>query len=210
MKTKIFSLLLLLCNFCFAQTSEKPNQLSLGSGRQSYNGDLGNSWFKPKEEYYGFGILSYSRYLNRSFDVMLTVTHGDFGHCREEDESQFRPDGTEVLNMLSRLTVVNLTAKYKFANGYFLKETSKISPYVFAGAGFNNLTDFWWKNKTRVNQGNYSSVNGGLGIQYQFNKKLSLTYTLATGYFLSDAIDFRMEGNNDKYLQHALLVGFNF
>lgn len=209
-KRVLFCAFTFLSLHCFGQSFEKKNNISLGTGRQSYNGDLGNSWFQPSEEYYGIGSLTYSRYLTKSFDALLFVTHGDYGHCREEDESQFRPDGTEVLNMLSRLTSSSISVKYKFANGYLLKEEAKLAPYIYLGAGVNNISNFWWKDKKRVNPGNCFSLNGGAGVSYNLNKKINLTYNLGFGYLASDKIDFRSEGTNDMYMQHSLLLGLNF
>ena len=171
---------------------------------------MGNSWFNPGEEWYGFVSVSYGRYINKSFDLNLNASTGDFGHCRDSDDPAVRSDGSRVLNMLSRLTTGIVTVKYKFANGYLLKENAKIAPYVFLGAGMNNVTDFWWTNKSRVNKGNYGSINAGLGVRYNFTEKYNLTYNLGFGYFTSDNIDYRVQGINDMYMQHTFSLGINF
>jgi hypothetical protein len=194
----------------FGQTSEKKNNFSIGGGKEAYNGDLGNAWFKPEEEWYGFVSLRYSHYLNKSFDVTASLTHGDYGHCRESDEERFRDDGTEVLNMLSRLTSGVLLMKYKIANGYMINENAKFAPYIYLGGGVNNISNHWWKDKNRVNTGNYGSINGGLGLSYNFYKNLSFTYNLGFGYYSSDNIDRRIDGSNDMFMQHSFLVGVNF
>ncbi len=154
---------------CFGQTADRKNNISLGGGKQSYNGDLGNAWFKADEEWYGFVAANYSRYLNKSFDFNLSVTYGDYGHCREEGESEFRADGSEVLNMLSRLTTSIVSLRYKFSNGYILKENARLAPYIYAGAGFDKLRNTW--SYPRANMGNYTSFNGGLGCRYNITKK---------------------------------------
>ncbi|MCX6350450.1 MAG: hypothetical protein NTX03_01150, partial [Bacteroidetes bacterium] len=79
----------------YSQTKDRRNNFSVGGGFENYNGDLGNAWFKPDEEWYGFVGLNYGRYLTKSFDVNTSLTYGDYGHCREADENQFRPDGSE-------------------------------------------------------------------------------------------------------------------
>ncbi len=186
----------------FAQTKDRKNNISVGGGRESYNGDLGNYWFKYKEEWYGFVKLSYSRYLNKSFDGMIFASVGDLGHCRESD------DPVTVLNYYSRMKSAIVALKYKFANGYILKEDSKILPYIFLGGGVNNLTDIW--NHKDVNPGNYTSINGGLGVTYNFTERFNLSYNLGFGYFTSDALDYIVKGSNDKYMQNTFLMGFNF
>ncbi|MBL0051816.1 MAG: hypothetical protein IPP29_10065 [Bacteroidetes bacterium] len=45
-----------------------------------------------------------------------SITIGDYGHCRKDGENKYRDDGTEVLNMLGRLTSFVVASKYKFAN----------------------------------------------------------------------------------------------
>jgi opacity protein-like surface antigen len=210
MRKKLVIALLAVSLYTSAQTSDKKNNISIGGGKESYNGDLGNSWFNPEEEWYGFVNASYSRYLNKSFDVSISVTSGDFGHCRDSDDPAVRPDGSKVLNMLSRLTTGIVSAKYKFANGYILKEQAKLAPFIYAGIGINNVTDYWWADKSRVNAGNYGSVNAGLGLRYNFYKNFNFTYTIGVGYFLTDKIDYRVQGINDMYLQNNFAVGINF
>lgn len=207
----LFSTLLLVVSInTYGQTAERKNNFTLGGGKGAYRGDLGNAWFKLDEEWYGFAYMGYSRYLNHSFDMSATLTTGDYGHCREDDESAIRPDGTEVLNMLGRLTSLVVSGKYKFANGYLLKEKAKLAPYVYLGLGLNNMTEFFWKNKTRANEGNYTSLNGGIGARYHFNDKFNVTYNLGIGRFNNDNIDFRKSGSNDMFLQSTLAFGMNF
>ena len=210
MKNKLLIVLLTL-SFCgFAQTAEKKNNLSIGGGKGSYVGDLGSGAFKPKDEWYGFLGFNYSRYLCKSFDVSLAITSGDYGHCRDEDESAVRPDGSAVLNMLGRLTTGVVSLKYKFANGYMLKETAKLAPYIYAGAAINNISENYWPDHSRAIQGNYASVNGGVGVRYNFYKNFNFTYNAGIGYFLTDKIDNRSVGSNDIYLQSTFAVGVNF
>ncbi len=202
---------LLAVSFCSsAQSPDKKSNISIGGGTERYRGDLGNAWFKPHEEVYGLVCFSYGQYLTPSFDVNTGITFGDYGHCKDEDVSKYRADGTEVLNMLCRLTSLSLTAKYKFANGYLLHENARIAPYIYLGAAINNVTDYWWANKERVNAGNYGSLNGGAGVRYNFCSKFTLTYNLGFGYFTSDNIDYRSVGTNDMYMQNILVIGMNF
>lgn len=192
----------------YGQTKDRKNNISVGGGKESYNGDLGNSWFNLKEEWYGFFYLGYNRYLNKSFDIALSITYGDYGHCREEDDVPIRPDGSQVLNMYSRLTTGNLAFRYKFANGYLLKENAKLSPSIYIGSSINNLTDIW--THYRVNSGNYISINGGFGLRYNFTEKINFNYNLGIGYFTTDKIDNRSQGINDMYMQNSFALGFNF
>jgi len=55
------------------QTSDNKNNISIGGGKESYNGDLGNAWFKLDEEWYGFVSIHYNRYFNKSFDFNASL-----------------------------------------------------------------------------------------------------------------------------------------
>ncbi len=209
-KNVLIIAIIAISNSSYAQTAERKNNISIGGGSEGYKGDLGSVWFKRGEEWYGFAGINYSHYLNKSFDFTTSLTFGDYGHCREADENQYRDDGTEVLNMLGRLTSLVVSVKYKFANGYLLKENARIAPYIYLGAGANNISEHWWKNKTRANTGYFGSFNGGLGAQYNFYKRFNFTYNLGFGYFTSDNVDKRKDGGNDMLMQQSLMLGFNF
>jgi OOP family OmpA-OmpF porin len=202
MKNILLTALLAISICSLAQTQEKRNFISFGGGRESYNGDLGNYWFKPKEEFYGFFRLSYARYLNKSFDVLFVGSKGDLGHCKESDDPE------TVLNYYSRMTSGIIAIKYKLANGYIFKEDARIAPYIFIGGGINNLTDIW--HHKDVNSGNYASMNAGYGIRYNFTKRISLSYDMSFGYFTSDQLDYITSGLNDMYMQNCFSLGVNF
>jgi hypothetical protein len=211
-KIKIVFIVLIIttCISTNGQNANKKNNISIGGGSQGYKGDLGSVWFDLEEELYGFAAVYYNRYLNKSFDLTTSLTYGEFGHCREPDESAYRDDGTEILNMLAGLTTFVISGKYKFANGYLIKEEAKICPYVFLGAGINNITEKFWPDKTRAREGFYGSINMGLGFRYNFSEKFNFTYNLSFGYFTSDNMDKRVEGSNDMYMQNAGMLGINF
>lgn len=192
----------------FSQTKERKNAITFGGGKQAYRGDLGNTWFDLEEEVYGVAIVNYNRYLNKSFDLLASFTTGDYGHCRMGDDPKYFDDGAEVLNMLSRLNTSMLGLRFKLANGLLLSEESRLVPYVYAGMAINQLKNTWAY--PRVNEGVYTSVNGGAGLRYQIMDKLSIGYNLGIGYFTTDKIDYRDVGNNDMYMQNTLMLGFGF
>jgi OOP family OmpA-OmpF porin len=205
MKKQIILFALLLASAGLnAQTKDQKNNISLGGGKESYNGDLGNSWFDPSEEWYGFVHASYSRYLNPSFDFLTFGTVGDIGRCRADDSP------VNTLNLYARMSSGIVTLKYKFANGYLLREDAKIAPYIFLGGGASNMTDIW--NHKDVNPGTYYSFNGGAGFKYNFCKRYNIGYNIGFGYFTSDRLDYiiKAHGLNDMYMQHTFSLGFNF
>ncbi|MCX6351926.1 MAG: hypothetical protein NTX03_08685 [Bacteroidetes bacterium] len=60
-----------------------------------------------------------------------------------------------------------------------------------------------------MNIGSYTSLNGGVGVRYNFLEKYNFTYNLGFGYFTTDKIDFRSEGINDMYMQSTFSLGIN-
>jgi OmpA-OmpF porin, OOP family len=200
----ILTFLLITLN-SHAQTRTLRTNLSFGGGFENFNGDMGNTYFEPGEEVYGFFHFALNRYINPSFDVSLSATKGDLGRCLEpEDVIKYNSH----FMMRARMTSAFLTLKYKLNNGYFLKENAKLAPYFSLGIGMNELKDIWAEN-TRVNKGNYSSINAGFGVKYNFTERYSLGYHLGFGRFNSDEIDFRKQGGNDQYMQNTFVFGVN-
>ncbi|HMH09176.1 MAG TPA: hypothetical protein VK553_00575 [Candidatus Nitrosopolaris rasttigaisensis] len=210
MKRTIVVALLAISLSSLAQTTDNKNNFSAGYGTQCYNGVLENTWFNFEYETYGVAVVNYSRYLCSSFDVTGSVTVGNFGHCRDGD-AKYWPDGATELNMLGQLITINASVKYKFTNGYLLKEDAKIAPFIYVGFGVDPILDGW---NHRVDQGVYYSLMDGGGIRYNYNEKYSLTYTTCFGEFNNDKMDY---GNlyapkpmKPLYMQHMFTLGINF
>ncbi|MEO6760112.1 MAG: outer membrane beta-barrel protein [Saprospiraceae bacterium] len=204
-----FCCLLVLITFCTAaqgQTRSHKNNLSAGGGIQEYNGDLGNSFFNFKEEWYGVARLAYSRYLNRSLDAQAFATGGHIGRCFDG----VVPPGEHITMLRSAFFSLGLDLKYKFADGRFLPEDARFAPYVYAGAALSKHRDLWNDQGPRVNEGIYTSINGGLGLTYRVCSHFQLNYNLGLGYYTTDALDFITQGANDMYLQHTVSVGVDF
>ncbi len=212
--------LALLTTAAFAQTSTHRLGLSVGAGPQDYKGDLGNG-FKVNSYDVWRGAVTYQAgyYLNRSFDVSLFGSVGDLGFCQTYDVANTPVDDDDQCpgcvgqvglgNLSSRLATAGLSLKYKFANGYLMKEKSRLQPYVYAGAAFNKVTDRMKMNCVR--EGNYLSLNAGLGVRYYITSRLNVGYNFSVGYFTRDDLD-RMSHHckgNDMYMQNSVTVGFD-
>jgi OmpA-OmpF porin, OOP family len=217
-----------------AQTKEHKFGVTAGGSIQQYKGNLGNSFFRFKETCFGGVAGTFGYYLNRSFDVNLGVSVGHFGYCQTEEDKQrivgieYRcPGCTNELGMgelRSLMVSGNIFVKYKFGNGYLLKEDSKFAPYVYLGAGINQLSDVM--KKQCVNIGTHYSIISGAGIKYNICKRMSIGYNLQIGYFPSSKVyntsgtladdhgmteeEETIHHTKDMYLQHSLFLGFNF
>jgi hypothetical protein len=202
-----------------AQTKAHKLGLTFGGGSEKYRGDLGNGFTLKNNTWYGGFNLSAAYYMNRSFDVGISGWMGDYGYCQPKENTFVAVDADDrcpgcvgrvgLGNLSSRMTSGGVFAKYKFANGYLLKETSKIQPYVSLGASYNNLTDRMKMNC--VNEGNYYAINTSVGAKYYLTQRLNVGYNLTVGCFTTDHIDRIMKGEkSDMYAQNTLVIGFDF
>lgn len=203
--TGLLALLLAANTLLTAQNPTNKTQISFGGGFENFNGDMGNTYFTPGEEVYGFFYLDMYRYLNASFDAGFSASKGEIGRCLEADEI-IRYNS--MFMMRARFGVLMVNARYKFNNGYFLPVNAPVQPYFFAGAGICNFKDIW--NHTRVNEGNYAAANAGAGLKIRLTNKVFLQYQLGFGFLNSDLVDFRQSGHNDRYMQNTFSLGFNF
>jgi len=203
----------------FGQTTLHKNNVTVGGGSQKYSGDLGNGITFENRVWRGGVGVTYSRYLNKSFDVSAYNHIGDLGYCQphdminkvvpEEDRCDGCVDRLGLGNLSSRMFMSGVLVKYKFSNGYLLNESSRFQPFMGFGLSMNKMVDRMKMNC--VNPGNYWVLNLNAGVSYQLNSRFTIGYTVNTGYFLSDEMDLLSKGNtNDGYLQNNITIGFSF
>lgn len=233
-KLLLVSSLLLVNTTLNAQTREHKFGVTTGAYIQQYKGNLGNSFFRFKETCFAGMSLNMGHYLNSSFDVNAGITAGHFGYCQTDKDKtriiseEFRCTGcTDELGMgelRSLMISGNVFIKYKFTNGYLLKENAKIAPYIYAGAGINNLSDAM--KKQCVNVGTHFSIISGAGVKYNLCKRMNVGFNLQLGYFPTSKVyntgtatfddhemtseEQKIHETKDKYLQHSLFIGYNF
>lgn len=93
-----------------------------------YKGELGNQFLDFAHRNDGVS-LRFSRYLSSSFDATMGI---DFNRLLLEGDLM-----GNTYSMKGPLISAGVGLNYKFSNGYILKETSRIQPYV--GVDFNYL-----------------------------------------------------------------------
>jgi len=125
-KSLLFVGLLSMVLFVSAQTADSKVAVGLYIGKNEYNGDLGNGIFNFSKPSYMFGGLSLATYLSPSFDLSLQGNYGDYGFFRSYGYGN---------NIYGTKYEGTLSLHYKFNNGYLLKESCKLSPFVELGAG---------------------------------------------------------------------------
>ncbi len=140
--TLLFLAILFTVGAVMAQNADKKWAIGLGPG---INSNLEN------DDQNALGNFYVSRYLNPSFDLML-----DNRMALMSQGWSFDFTGIDVFT-----TLLNL--RYKFSNGYILKENSAIQPYLFGGVGY------MWDNQAQgVN------FDGGVGFKFPISANTSL------------------------------------
>ena len=190
--------MLLSVQTLMAQTSDKKWNLGLMAGFSVYNGDLGNSmsdfrYASIREN--PTGGINISRYITRSFDVSLNTSYGSYGYYKE---------GVTIFK--GAMAHANLNVRYKFNNGYFLAEASKVAPYLFLGGGVSNFTG------DRINNGDDYPIVGGAGLRFRVSPKITLNYQATIGQFTSAHYNPQTSNTatgNDKFMLHMLGIGLD-
>ena len=187
-----------------AQTVDRKWSIGLHGGLTQYDGDLGRSFYWVDKGAYGFGGLSFSRYLNRFLDISLMGNYGTVGY-KENDSKNFFKGNMMHLNMHFRLKFVG-------------NDKHKLSPYILAGLGYthfskikNNTTDNLVAHET-LKFNNAARPVVGLGLTWHIGDVVSLQLQELFIFSDYDKVDGQVgwERYNDNYLQHSVGLLFKF
>lgn len=211
MKRKIllFSTVLLLSIVAsHAQNAENKWGLGVHFGVMEYNGDYSSQFYSFKQ---GYAVgASVSRYLNPSFDLM-----GHFFYDKSHSYDGWKSEMPTWLNFESHMYNMNLLAKYKFSNGYILKETALIAPYILAGFGFNVANSSGVGENGAFSGEKFFTPNlyGGLGINLRLSQSVSIAIQSSLMLPFTDKIDGTTgavapvsKKGNDKFLENSVGV----
>jgi len=174
-----------------AQTEKNDWAIGLHYGTQEYSGDLGDEFLKFNHAR-AFG-LSLSKYLTPFWDVQGMATFNTFSST-----------GSNLMGMPeTQFLDFNIMAKLKFNNGKWLKETSMIAPYLFAGFG-DGITKA--SHYTNNSQNISVDVNmlAGLGFNIQLTEKFAVDLKSKYTYMWNDDMDNSMNVND--YQDQALMT----
>ncbi len=179
----------------YAQSEENPTWISIYFGHHEYDGDFGNEMLQfniPKDPGGGIGI---SQYLSPSFDLDLSLYLGKLDTDYDDFFEKLMLNG-------------NLTAKYKFTNGYIFKKESAIQPYIFAGAGLSYL----YRGKSTIDNGTYVQVPLGIGFDIPLSEKVQIGIKSTYNRTFSDYLDGETNidnNNHDDFLVHTIGLKFS-
>lgn len=156
-----------------------------GFGEGLFDGD--NWSFVPP-----LSQISVARTLNRSFSVDLQASIGEIDNKRLMIDNEF-------------MVLVGMGLRYRFANGYIMKETSWFDPYLRFGANyyrmpyrgleFNGVMDVHEDllENGAIADNDHFALSGGFGINFWIWPKIGLnieTQYVAVPAIKSDYIDF--------------------
>lgn len=174
-----------------AQTIDKKWNIGLHGGAHQYNGDLANDFYKSDQPLYGFGGLSFSRYIGRHLDLNLLFTKGEIGHV--SDTARFR----------TGFSTVTFNVRFNI-----LGPQSFVRPYLFVGSGallFANNPTVTEKSKI-----DYAAPSFGGGINFRLGPNVMFNVQEMILYSTNDDKDGYIANSNDAYLLHSAGLTFNF
>ena len=159
-----------------------------------YNGVLGNGFFKFNP-FYPMGGFFLGSYLDNNFDAALQVDYGSYGFDNHTDY------------FLARKFDADLLLKYKFTNGYILKEDARFHPFVALGAGVAKYNNY----KTNAD-GMDIMVPVRTGIKFSVSDEnlIDLQYQFLYNINLTNRGNVGEGGDKLSFITHSLGIIFNF
>jgi len=188
-----------------AQNKTDNFSIGLQFGTIEYNGEYAKEIFSFAPGIHPALGLNVAKYISPSFDV----------------RGNFRVGMIDRENFQNKLFDINVLFDYKFANGYILKEDSKLAPYIFLGAAdaISIYTDL--ATDTKEEPIAYFNIPVGAGLKFNLNSKMSLTLETHYNYALTDVLDGNASPANasnvanpskwdDSFLYNSLGFNYNF
>lgn len=212
---KLFTLFFLFTTlFVSAQTKQKPWGAGIYLGKEEFNGDLGDASFRWNKAFYVFGGLSLSRYVSPSVDVQIGLTAGEIGYWNNGDSVDFRNNRFQG-NFYGNHYQGSVIAKFKFSNGYMLKENTRFQPYAFIGMGLSYISGdrvyYGGMRHTYVaSEAHDYIVPVGIGTNVRITDRIFLNAQISFAYTDHDDRDGVSLRNNDGYLLHQIGAVYNF
>ncbi len=204
---KIYSIIIAAVSIYTAQAQTSAHKWGVGLdlNHKEYRGDLGNGLFTFKEIKNLMPGLRISRYLNPSFDLGLNFNIGKYAF-NNPDTPRFTG-----FKMNNNAWDLNLNARYKFNNGYILKENALFGPYLTAGVSLLNL-----KNNNipsgSTNKFNVLNFPVGAGVRVQLAPAFQLYAQSTYSFSMNDNYDNmpNIRRRNDNHVNHTIGLVYAF
>ncbi len=204
-----------------AQNADQKWGAGFNAGLRDYKGDLGNGFFKFAQNDITVGGWAY-RYLNSSIDLGLNLNYGGlrFRNTSQTDEVKIDTIKVSLQDKSFRGSMFDFSVigKYKFNNGYLLKENSILAPYLFTGFGLvrtSNIESSFKDNKSFTTAQKLDNVTAlniplGIGARLVLEENVSLVGQISHNFTFTDNFDGLDLKTNDRFLQYNLGFVVNF
>ncbi len=167
-----------------AQNKNYDWSIGLAPTILSYSALLEGKLSNPYEYRFGTSV-SFSRYLNNNFDLAIEGTRAQVQYPVNADKRIYED---------RLLYDANFAIRYKFDNGYILREGFVVGPFLKFGIGGNQVAD--------VDGFNYF-LPVGLGLNISLGKNMSLNVQSSVKYDLNNS-------TSNSYAQHSLGLMVHF
>ena len=216
MKSKIGLILigiLITGTFATAQNDSCKLAYNIHFGNMDYSGDYSTKFYRITD---GFNVgAGAALYMVPSFDLTADLK---YGRVRDINNTKvWNHDLWDSLRFKANLGMLQVNLKYKFNNGYILRENSTIQPYIFGGLGL------WYSKSTGWgHMGDFTNkpekvfafaYQYGLGLKYQMNLHVGFFIQTTHQHILSDRVDgwypnIPANKKDDTFLINAIGVVF--
>ena len=194
MKNKILLLLTfsIASQLMSAQTADYKFAIGINVIRNEYNGDYGNGIFNFGQVMNPSGGLSFSYYLNSSFNLGLQANYGSYGYFEDK-----------MNNFHGQKLDMSLYTQYKLNNGYIISKNSRFTPFLSLGVGLAQYGIDSRIDKSLTNPSlNPLIIVGGLdvivpvgvGLKYQVTPRFAIQYQYLYNFTNSDVHDQNRSG----------------
>ncbi len=227
-----------MLGFVKAQNADYKWNVGLHGNVNGYQGDLGNSFLKVGELFEDEGIgISLGYYLSPTFDVLLKGSYFyiDYmdtdGTYAKGAKGYADLMGAEYGSWRFNNAVYTGTAnvKFKFNNGWLLKEDALISPFAIGGIGVTRSSGTATRNDG-IHSKTYSNMAfyyGG-GLNFRVSERFNVVFEAGIYNPMTDVYDgidpttakgwvadVNDKGgyagkSNDEFLQYSLGLTYNF
>ncbi|GAB2959788.1 hypothetical protein GCM10027048_28960 [Hymenobacter coalescens] len=186
-----------------AQTAERRTSLGLNVSALQYQGNFGSDYWNFANNRYAPG-LAINQYLGRGIDLNTQLFYGELTG-RRNAANYFT---TNVVN-------VNAGFKFKLNNGWALKESAFIQPYLLASGGWTYASRVGLRDGERIDlDKGYVDVFGAAGLNFRLGGGVSLFVQTGQHLPMFANFDGTQEEDGpprwaDRFLQHTVGLTFN-
>jgi len=212
-KTILWSAFLFIIT-SFSAAVGQQSAIGFHGTTNEFIGDLSNnnySLYKFKNFKAG-GAITLQQRLNASFNLVEWIGFNQVEYIRPNKDRVVGQNNGVDADFFS----LNLMLKYKFNNGYFLKEEAAISPFIIGGVGGTYIRSQFFTGPGMIGISKpdgeaKAMLMAGAGLFFRFSE----SFGIEVASIFNRPIDYDgWDGivttkSNDKYLQHSIGLIFS-